>query len=139
MFGARAVHAMLATQRAADVAAAIVWLPMIASDDGAGVGDAPALVSDARARHYYDPGRTAGRAIARSLGTVGSESQIAWDMYLFYGPAAEWRDGDDPPSPDAWLHQLGGKGRAWADPSRYRWSEALVEGLLGLAVQRFGG
>ncbi|HET7768365.1 MAG TPA: hypothetical protein VFN74_06280 [Chloroflexota bacterium] len=128
---------MLAANPAADVAAAIVWLPMIASDEGSGVRDAPTLVPDSRARHFYDPARFAGRAIARSLGTPGSERQTAWDMYLFYGPDAEWHD--DPPSPDAWLHQLGGRGREWADPSRYRWSEGLVEGLLALAAERCGG
>jgi hypothetical protein len=127
---------MLATNPAANVAAAIVWLPMIATDEGAGVADAPSLVPDSRARHFHDPHRFAGKAIAQSLSTPGSASQTAWDMYLFYGPNARWAD--DPPPADAWLHQLGGPGREWADPTRYRWSETLVDGLLGLAFERFG-
>jgi hypothetical protein len=109
---------------------------MIATDEGAGVADAPELVPDSRARHFHDPGRLVGKAIAQSLGTPGTAGQTAWDMYLFYGPAAEWAD--DPPHPDVWLHQLSGPGREWADPNRYRWSETLVDGLLRLAAERFG-
>jgi hypothetical protein len=58
-------------------------------------------------------------------------------MYLFYEPDADWSD--EPPRPATWLHQLGGPGREWADPRRYRWSEGLVEGLLALVSGRFAG
>jgi hypothetical protein len=43
-------------------------------------------------------------AFTRTLGF----SEDAWDVYLLYGPSARW-DGDLPPKPDFWMHQLGEK------------------------------
>lgn len=33
-------------------------------------------------------------------------SEDAWDVYMVYGPQARW-DGDVPPKPLFWMHQLG--------------------------------
>jgi hypothetical protein len=112
----------------AALAAAVVWLPMLGGDDAAAAGAAASLVADPRARHFYDPGRRAGRAVARALGAAGGET--AWDMYLFWGPGARWA-AEAPPRPEAWLHQLGDC--SWADPARHRWGDGLSAALRELA------
>jgi hypothetical protein len=115
----------------AALAAAVVWLPMLPADDAAAAGEAAALVDDPRVRHFYDPGRRAGRAVARALGAAPGAT--AWDIYLFWGPSARWA-GAVPPRPAAWLHQLGDC--RWADPARHRWGDGLVAALLELAGDR---
>src|SRR5437867_1686699 len=103
---------------------------MLPADDEAAARAAAPLVTDMRARHFFDADRRVGEAVARSLGTQGAAGQTAWDMYLFYDPAARWaqrrgaasgrlrndgHDGTAPPAapaPADWLHQL--RGRAWA-------------------------
>lgn len=117
---------MLEANPSTDLAVAIVWLPMLPADDGHAAGEAGRLVADPRARHFYDPARRAGQAIARSLGTAGAEEQTAWDMYLFYDRLGRWQG--EPPPPSDWLHQL--HGRAWADQRRWRWGDDLAAGLL---------
>src|SRR5216117_1476563 len=102
---------------------------MLPADGARAAQEAAHLVADPRVRHFYDGERRTGRAIASSLGTGGAAGQIAWDMYLFYDRQARWSaDGvDAPPRPVDWLHQL--RGRAWADPRRYHWGEALASAL----------
>ncbi len=70
-----------------------------------------ATLRDPRVRHFHDPNRRAGRAVAESLGGYG---KIAWDIYLFYAPGGEWSD--TLPVPATWAHQLSDSG--WADPAR---------------------
>lgn len=47
------------------------------------------LLVDQRASHYWDAETRLGRYVARLL---GSEGTPAWDIFLVYGPAAEWGD-----------------------------------------------
>ena len=112
-----------------DVVVSIVWIPMLPGDNASAAQAATALVSDIRARHYFDPDRRAGRAIASRM---GGEGKIAWDMYLFFAPDAPWED--EPPLPLDWAHQLGDA--AWADPARCRRGEDLVDALKDL-LRRF--
>jgi hypothetical protein len=115
----------------AGLAPAVVWLPMLAGDAGADVDPAAALVPGApgaRVTHFHDPERLVGEAIARSL---GGDGQVAWDIYLFYGPGASW-DGETPPTPHDWRHQLSTQ-CPWADPSRFSWGEQLPPALLEAA------
>jgi hypothetical protein len=52
---------------------------------------------------FWDGKQLLGVEVARSLGV---ESWVAWDVYLFYGPDAEWTEAGIPP-PDAALAQAG--------------------------------
>ncbi len=79
------------------------------------------ILEDSRVRHFHDPERRAGKAIAQSLGGQGG---IAWDIYLFFAKGSEWVD--DPPRPIEWMHQCSG---TWADPARFRFGDDLIEGL----------
>ena len=140
------VAAVLAASPDAGVAAAVVWIPMLEADSEPAAAASAALLPDPRATHFYDPHRRAGAAVAAS---IGAPSQVAWDMYLFYEPAARWPSGAvaggpspapgalSAPPPAAWFHQLGGPGREWADPSRYRWSEALAQSISEEALRRW--
>jgi hypothetical protein len=121
--GARAVQTLLAECfPGADVSVSVVWINMLEADSPAAAQAAAALVGDPRARHFYDPDRRAGRAIAESIGGRG---QVAWDMYLFYPAGGEWRAA--PPQPATWAHQLAGE--VWAGPGRYRGGGGLLAAL----------
>ena len=106
----------------AEIGVGIVWVTMLPFDN---VLTSSLMALTMRApcvRHFYDPGKRAGRAIAQSLGGQG---KVAWDGYLFYSTGVEWSDG--PPSPARWAHQLSGS--SWADPARYRRGSDLIEEL----------
>jgi hypothetical protein len=78
-------------------------------------------MADPRVRHFHDPHRRAGRAIAQALGAPG---QVAWDIYLFFPAGREW--GETLPAPVHWAHQLGD---GWADPAHYHSGQDLVAEL----------
>jgi len=108
-----------------DVVVSVVWLPMLPGDGEGAARAATAFIPDARACHYFDPDREAGRALASRMGGHG---QIAWDIYLFFPPGVTWED--KAPLPIDWVHQLGDT--AWADPVRCHRGEDLVVALEGL-------
>jgi hypothetical protein len=54
--------------------------------------DAAELLRDDRARHYWDGETRLGRYVANLIGQ--DERSPAWDIFLVYGPDAEW--GDEP-------------------------------------------
>lgn len=110
--GAAAVReALLHDGSAPSLELFVVWAPMLTGDDEAAAKASSALVKDARVRQYYDPKRRAGAAfrsdvfpeavaqMRRSLpeGHFLSKpfasrdaAQPEWDIYLFFGPGAEW-------------------------------------------------
>lgn len=78
-----------------------MWVPMLGAKEKH-VAPATQLISDARNQHFWDgPGYFLG-AYRKVLGI----QERAWDIYMIYGPDARW-DGDLPPKPDFWMHQLG--------------------------------
>ena len=115
---------MLSGEEAArkDVVVSIVWTPMLPGDSENAARSATALIPDARTRHYFDPDRRAGRALA---GRMGGEGKVAWDIYLFFPPGTTWED--EAPLPVDWVHQLGDT--AWADPARCYHGDDLVAAL----------
>jgi len=93
------------------------------SDTKQAAQEAASILCDPRVVQYYDPDKLAGKALAASLGS--DDSEIAWDIYLFYGKNSEWLS--DPPSPVSWMHQL--SGRSWIDQDRLRCGQALLVAL----------
>jgi len=79
------------------------------------------LLNDVRIQHYYDTNKAVGRTIAETVGWAGN---IAWDIYLFYAPGAEWTAA--PPQPDYWMHQLSD---AWAKNAHFRTGSDLQNEL----------
>ena len=94
---------------------------MLSDDAREAAGPSARIIADPRVRHFHDPEKRAGKAVAESL---GCESAVAWDIYLFYASGSEWTDG--PPAPIDWMHQLPG---SWADPARLHTGDDLVEEL----------
>ena len=78
--------------------------------------------NDSRVRHFYDPEKQVGEAIANSLNWEG---RIAWDIYLFYDRGQNWID--CPPIPISYAHQLTNE---WADRDHYRVGNDLAESLM---------
>jgi len=99
----------------------IVWIDMLSDDAREAAGPSARIIDDPRVRHFHDPEKRSGKAIAASL---GSEGAVAWDTYLFYASGSEWTDG--PPTPIDWMHQLPG---SWADPARLRTGDDLPQEL----------
>jgi copper chaperone len=86
-----------------DVRAYAVWVPILDSDAETTVGKATTRLPDARVSRYWDAQSELVKSYARVLG-LGERP--AWDVYMLYGPEVEWKA--DPPTPDAWMHQLRG-------------------------------
>lgn len=87
---------------------------MLADDNEERAKEAARMFTpDPRIRHFYDPKKRSGIAIARGLG--GGKGAVAWDIYLFYKNGSEWLR--SPPQPTDWVHQL--KEDNWADPNFY--------------------
>jgi hypothetical protein len=95
------------------------------SDNEGAAKTATSLIGpdDPRVRHFYDPGRTIGKAVSRSLGWANPDTDwnAAWDIYLFYPPGVKWED--ELPPPATMMHQL------WGRSDGYRTGQALVQGL----------
>lgn len=96
---------------------------MLAQDSEGAARVSARIIRDPRVRHFYDPEKRAGKAIAESL--AGEESKPAWDIYLFYEKGSEWIE--DAPAPTDWMHQLTGSG--WADLAHFHTGDELVEEL----------
>jgi hypothetical protein len=78
----------------------IVWTAAISSDHYDASVESRSLISDSRARHYWDGERALGHALSPVLGT---RMRFAWDVYLAYEPGTKWET--PPPEPADWLHQ----------------------------------
>ena len=81
---------------------AIVWMPMLETDNHTAAKEGEIRYSDSRIKHYWDPDRILGRLLSRTLNLKAS---MAWDVYLVYPPEHAW-DTEIPPTPKFWMHQL---------------------------------
>lgn len=79
----------------------VVFLPMVSGDDEAAARTRTSEIRDARITTSWDPGLGVGRAFRKPLGLRAT----AWDVYLVYPPGVVW-EGDAPPTPPQWMHQL---------------------------------
>jgi len=102
----------------ADISVSIVWINMLPEDTEAHAGRSARIINDPRVRHFHDPAKRSGQAIAASLGW---KDYVAWDVYLFYEAGSRWLDG--PPAPAYYLHQLP------RDPLHFRTGDDLVREL----------
>ena len=84
------------------VRAYVVWVPMNRALER-DVPMATKEIWDARATHYWDAD---GQLIESYRGVLGGFNEPVWDTYILYGPEAKW-DGERPPAPAFWMHQLG--------------------------------
>jgi hypothetical protein len=50
------------------------------------------LLSDRRARHFWDEGRVVGRWLAEAGVGEPPSSGVVWDAYFVFGPDAVWNE-----------------------------------------------
>src|SRR5258708_5803443 len=82
----------------------VLWVPR----SGGREKDVPAatrLIADTSAHEFWDGNDLLGAQYKQVLGWRGN----AWDVYMVYGPKAQWT-GDLPPAPDFFMHQTSEKG-----------------------------
>jgi hypothetical protein len=63
------------------------------------------VVADSSAREFCDGNDLLGMEYKQVLGWRDN----AWDVYMLYGPKAQW-SGDLPPAPDFFMHQTSESG-----------------------------
>jgi hypothetical protein len=85
------------------VQAYIVWLPVFGGDFKGASQERSKSFTDERVKYFLDPDSLTGELWKPVLQL---SDDIAWDVYLLYGPDAKWDK--EPPQPDFWMHQLGG-------------------------------
>ena len=126
--GARAVHETITGKfHDDDISATIVWIPILDKDTLAAALPSVKFLSDKRFKHLYDQHQNVGKTIANSVGWTG---KVAWDIYLYYEPYAEWTD--KPPKPVYWMHQLTDD---WAKNNKYR-TGADLKNELYISMQK---
>jgi hypothetical protein len=115
MRGAVAVEkAWLAKDSSRATAVYLVWSPQLGAQERH-VASAAALVRDPRATHYWDEAELVGRAYQSPLGLPAA----AWDVWMLFDRDATWQ-GDTPPKPAWWEHQLrAGPSELHLDPERF--------------------
>jgi hypothetical protein len=86
-------------------AAYAVWEPILKTDDERSSRKAAVLFLDARVKSYWVGSRAVGELFQPPI-NLGTEP--AWDVYLVYEPGVVW-EGDAPPVPTFFMHQLGGR------------------------------
>lgn len=96
---------VLDRESAPDLKVYMVWVPMFRWMER-DVPTASREMPDRRVRHYWDGDSLLVKGYRATLGF----DEDAWDIFLIYGPEAKW-DGEQPPSPRYWMHQLGSASR----------------------------
>ncbi len=79
---------------------------MLDSDDRASAEAMTSTFADKPIPQFWDGERLLGREVSRSLALDGVP--VAWDIYLFYPPEAEWTDAGIPPPAKVLAQSLGG-------------------------------
>jgi hypothetical protein len=77
---------------------------MLDADELPAADEASAEFSSLALAQFWDGSQKLGKEVGRS---IGAPEWVAWDVYLFYPPDAEWTDAGLPP-PEAALAQAGG-------------------------------
>jgi hypothetical protein len=95
---------------------AIVWTPMLPTDNRKSAIQRELLFSDARLKQFWDPDRIFGSLMSQTLKLSIS---IAWDVYLLYLPDHSW-DAELPPAPVFWMHQQDEDMSLYLDPPRFK-------------------
>ena len=81
-----------------------VYVPILRGDDEASVPSAMKRLPDSRVVFFWDAKGELTQSYSRVLQL--SEGRPAWDVYLVFDRAAEWKA--EPPVPNYWMHQLRG-------------------------------
>lgn len=126
VLGAKAVRSSI-LDRYPEVAAIVVWQPMLEGDSAAAARRASGVFAGADAEQMYDAGRRTGGAYARgpfrgnwnqadaalppdhwlrAMRTKPEAEEPEWDLYMMYPPGVRW-EGETPPRPAHFIRHLG--------------------------------
>ncbi len=81
-----------------------MYVPILESDNETSVPSAMKRLPDSRVVFYWDAKGELTKSYSRVL-QLGDD-RPAWDVYLVFDRAAEWKA--EPPVPNYWMHQLRG-------------------------------
>lgn len=139
----------------ADFSLSVVWIDILASDKRAEAITSADILVDPRVRHFHDPKRLVGRALAPHTGlhsmpqilerlgqkpealedsfnaTYLRSPSTLFDAVFFYDSQARWIK--QPPAPEEWVTQLDPALYTGYDAARFRWGDDLVDELRRLA------
>ncbi len=104
-----------------------IWLPMMPNDSLERARTEAALFEGRQVIHAWDPERQLGNLFTKTL----SLRSTVWDFYFLYAAGVRW-EGNEPPQPTFWMHQLPSASGADRDLVLYptRFSRELLA-LLG--------
>jgi len=104
---------------------AIIWTPMLATDNLEAANEPETRFSDRHVRQLWDQDRILGPLLSQ---TLDLKESIAWDVYLIYLPPHAW-DRTLPPTPTFWMHQLNEEPSFLLDPPRLKqYVQILING-----------
>jgi hypothetical protein len=95
---------------------AIVWTPMLVTDNLDAANKRQSIFSDDRVKQFWDQDRIFGPLMSQ---TLNLKESIAWDVYLLYSPDHPWNT-ELPPAPMFWMHQLNEEPTLFLDPTRLK-------------------
>jgi hypothetical protein len=85
----------------------VVWLPFVDGDSQEKAAQAMKVLTDKRAKHFWDSQSDIGNAFAEHIKLPkGQKLAVAWDYYALFEARAKWKEA--PPAPAEWMHQLAG-------------------------------
>jgi hypothetical protein len=85
----------------------VVWLPFVDGDSREMAAKEQKVLTDKRAKHFWDSRSEIGKAFAEHIKLPkGEKLSVAWDYYALFEGGAKWKDA--PPAPAEWMHQLAG-------------------------------
>jgi hypothetical protein len=83
----------------------VVHVPVLGAREK-DVMPAARLLNNFEVRHYWNASGAFGNALAEAVSLKNKKEPVyAWDVWLLYGPDAEWT-GANPPQPQLLMHQL---------------------------------
>jgi hypothetical protein len=122
--GAQLVQEIFEENKSETLRGAIIWTPMLQTDDLAYATMCEIIFSDARVKQFWVPGRIFGLSLAR---TLKLSILVAWDVYLLYPPEHPW-EAELPPLPEFWMHQQDEEMSLYLDPAHLKQQvKALIE------------
>ncbi len=100
-YGHSVVRGIFRQEKSENLRGFVIFLPMLEDDDRDATISQARSLTDERVVQAWDPGAEMGALLTATLGMT----QTAWDVYLVYPPGVTW-EGDVPPEPAYWMHQL---------------------------------
>jgi hypothetical protein len=96
---------LLARTKDARLQTFVVHVPVIGAQ-AKDVLPAAKLLENPNVRHYWNASGEFGRSLSKAVQLKNDKDFVyAWDVWLLYGPDAEWT-GASPPQPELLMHQL---------------------------------